>query len=166
MFNLSIIDIVPTILNFPFDVSNISSSGFRQSYFDYSKLHIPELSTPIQIIFKMCQPYFSNETLPQIYSMFTLILVLRAFQRLKGTKFSDEENRLLLLGLIKFGRRDLASICEFYLPARSPEEIKRRIQNMRYNRKIACNDVMKFLLIPFKPMIEIERQILCSVHHT
>jgi hypothetical protein len=69
------------------------------------------------------------------------------------------EDDLLLAGIIKFGSKNWASIRAYYLPTKTCDQIKIRINNL-YHLRVGPNAVRNYLLVPFKPMTECERQIL------
>ena len=73
--------------------------------------------------------------------------------------FSETEDALLLIGLKKFGRNNVRSIRAYCLPGKSTRTISARIKNRLYIQS-KPNEIRNYLLMPFKPMNECERQVL------
>ncbi|KAI8913597.1 hypothetical protein EDD86DRAFT_201005 [Gorgonomyces haynaldii] len=101
---------------------------------------------------KMFLDLFADAFDPQLKPQFS--------QKDYRNRFSDSEDKLLLLGLTKFGTQDIGTIRAYCLPPKSVKEIKTRITNLRYNRKRKESEIKNFMLQPFKPMNESELQLL------
>ena len=72
------------------------------------------------------------------------------------TKFTPIDDRLLLLGLNKFGSKKLDQIRDFFLDTKTTREIKNRYKNLI--RKKAVSNVLKtWKSLEYAPLTELER---------
>ncbi|KAJ3037632.1 Homeodomain-like super protein [Rhizophlyctis rosea] len=74
-------------------------------------------------------------------------------------EFSKQEDELLALGLNAHGSTDMKSIRAHFLPARTVSQLKIRQRNT-CTRATGDNPIKRWYLLPFKPLVEAEREML------
>lgn len=105
--------------------------------------------TLLRKIFSPFGDTFENSILPKV-------------EKVKGGRlnFTEAEDRLLALGLQKYGTQDWKSIVQFYLPTKTEKQLTNRYKNMSSTRGADNNPIKIYNHTKKQPISDEEKQLI------